>query len=78
MPHHDPNELTERHKQIARLIAEGVSSKEIARRLVISVKTVDKHRHEIRRRGGFRNSADIARAFHRCPNCGHALADDPA
>jgi len=36
--------LTEREKQILQLVAQGLSSREIAERLTISVKTVDTHR----------------------------------
>lgn len=51
--------LTEREIQIVRLIAEGMSSREIAERLAISVKTVDTHRANIMEKLGVRNSAEL-------------------
>lgn len=39
--------LTEREKEVVRLVAEGLSSREIAERLCLSVKTVDTHRANI-------------------------------
>jgi len=39
--------LTERERQILQLIAEGLTNKEIARKLVISVGTVKVHAHNI-------------------------------
>ena len=39
--------LTPREEEIVKLIAEGNSSKEIAATLVISIKTVDRHRANI-------------------------------
>ncbi len=39
-----PPQLTPRQIEVLRLVAEGLSSKEIARRLDVSVKTVDSHR----------------------------------
>lgn len=51
--------LTEREIQIVRLIAEGLSSRQIAERLSISVKTVDTHRSNIMEKLGVRNSAEL-------------------
>ncbi len=42
-----PTLLTEREKEIVRLVAEGLSSREIAERLHISAKTVDTHRANV-------------------------------
>jgi LuxR family maltose regulon positive regulatory protein len=39
--------LTERERQILQLIAEGLTNKEIARKLVLSVGTVKVHAHNI-------------------------------
>lgn len=51
--------LTEREVEIVRLIAEGLSSRQIAERLSISVKTVDTHRANIMEKLGVRNSAEL-------------------
>ncbi|MCZ2248993.1 MAG: response regulator transcription factor [Bacteroidia bacterium] len=40
-------ELTEREKQILRLIAEGLSNKDISRALLIAESTVENHIHKI-------------------------------
>jgi DNA-binding NarL/FixJ family response regulator len=47
--------LTPREEEIVRLIAEGNSSKEIAATLVISIKTVDRHRANILAELGMRD-----------------------
>lgn len=39
--------LTQRQREVLKLVAEGLSTKEIARRLDLSVKTVDTHRTQI-------------------------------
>ena len=59
MPPSDP--LTPRELQIVKLIAEGFTSDEIARELVISRKTVDHHRANILEKLGIRNVAELTR-----------------
>jgi DNA-binding NarL/FixJ family response regulator len=54
-------EVTEREKQIIRLIAQDLPSKEIGFRLGISPKTVEFHRQRIRNRIGVRGTAGIVR-----------------
>lgn len=44
------NRLSEREKQVLRLLAEGVSNQEIASHLQITVKTLDKHLEKIYRK----------------------------
>lgn len=56
---YDP--LTPREVEVLKLIAEGKSSKEIAEVLVISVKTVDRHRTDILHRLGMRDRVELTR-----------------
>jgi DNA-binding NarL/FixJ family response regulator len=51
--------LSEREKEVVRLIASGASSREIAERLHISVRTVDTHRANIMERFGVHSSAEL-------------------
>lgn len=53
--------LTTREEQITKLIAEGNSAKEIAESLVISVKTVDRHRANILQKLGMRDRLELTR-----------------
>ncbi len=53
------NTLTEREMQIINLIKEGLSSKEIAANLNISLKTVEVHRHNILKKLKLKNSASL-------------------
>jgi DNA-binding NarL/FixJ family response regulator len=53
--------LTPRELQVVKLIAEGYTSDEIARELVISRKTVDHHRANILEKLGMRNVAELTR-----------------
>ncbi len=53
--------LTVRELQVVRLVAEGLSSREIAEHLSISVKTVDTHRANIMEKLGVHNSAELTK-----------------
>jgi DNA-binding NarL/FixJ family response regulator len=53
--------LTAREEEIVKLIAEGHSAKDIADLLVISIKTVDRHRANILHKLGLRDRLDLAR-----------------
>ena len=53
--------LTEREREVLQLIAEGNSTKEIAHRLGLSVKTVDNHRTNMMRKLDLHNVASITR-----------------
>ena len=53
------NALTEREMQIINFIKEGLSSKEIATGLSISLKTVEVHRHNILKKLKLKNSASL-------------------
>jgi DNA-binding NarL/FixJ family response regulator len=53
--------LTRREAEIVKLIAEAYSSKEIADTLVISEKTVERHRANILEKLGMRNRVELTR-----------------
>ena len=53
--------LTPRELQVVKLIAEGFTSDEIAKELVISRKTVDRHRANVLQKLGMRNVAEVTR-----------------
>ena len=53
--------LTPREVQVVKLIAEGYSSDQIAQELVISRKTVDRHRANLLQKLGMRNVAELTR-----------------
>jgi DNA-binding NarL/FixJ family response regulator len=59
LPPDDP--LTPRESEIVKLIAEGHSSKEIAELLVISDKTVERHRANVLEKLGMRDRVDLTR-----------------
>lgn len=52
---------TKRQRQVAALIAAGFTNQEVADNLAISIKTVQKHREQLHRRLGLRNTADLTR-----------------
>jgi DNA-binding CsgD family transcriptional regulator len=56
----DPSQLTPREREIAALIAHGLTSREIAERLVIGKGTADAHADHIRGKLGLRSRAEIA------------------
>jgi two-component system response regulator NreC len=53
--------LTAREWEVLKLIAEGLTSREIAARLVISPKTVDRHRENIMAKLNLHNRAELVR-----------------
>lgn len=53
--------LTPREDQVVKLVAEGQTSREIARALTISVKTVDRHRENILQKLGMRDRTELTR-----------------
>ncbi|HMU45825.1 MAG TPA: response regulator transcription factor [Chitinophagaceae bacterium] len=57
--HPDMNALSRREIDIIQLIKEGLSSKEIASRLDISLKTVEVHRYNILKKLGLKNTAAL-------------------
>lgn len=67
MAAHDPGRrreddgLTARERDIVRLVALGHTSREIADRLVLSVRTVETHRARVQRRLGLSSRAELVR-----------------
>ncbi|SDC60415.1 regulatory protein, luxR family [Sanguibacter gelidistatuariae] len=59
-----PVALTRREQEIAGLAAGGLSSKEIAERLVLSVRTVDSHLSRIFAKAGVRSRRELASVLH--------------
>ena len=55
------DELTPREQEVLTLIAEGLSNNEIADRLVISAKTVDRHRENLMRKLKLHNRVDLVK-----------------
>jgi len=53
--------FTLRELEVAQLIAEGSSNKQIARQLEISIKTVESHRAAAMRKAGVRTAAEFVR-----------------
>ena len=53
--------LTPRQKEILRLVAQGLTNREIAEQLAISVRTVEVHRFNLMRRLKVRNVAQLLR-----------------
>jgi DNA-binding NarL/FixJ family response regulator len=58
---HRDDPLTARETEVIKLIAEGHTSKEIAGVLVISEKTVERHRANILEKLGMRDRVDLTR-----------------
>ncbi len=63
----DPiNSLTTRERETLQLIAEGLSSSDIAEQLSISKRTAEQHRQKMMRKMDFKNQTDLIRfAFKR-------------
>jgi len=55
----DINNLSDREMQIVRALKEGLSSKEIASELNISLKTVEVHRHNILKKLKLKNTVSL-------------------
>jgi two-component system response regulator NreC len=56
-----PNEMSDREREVLRMIAWGHSNKEIASRLELSVKTVEVHKANAMRKLGMHSRIDIVR-----------------
>jgi non-specific serine/threonine protein kinase len=55
--------LTRREKEIAQLVSRGLTNKQIAERLVVSVRTAESHVESVRNKLGFQRRAQIAAWF---------------
>jgi two-component system response regulator NreC len=55
------DDLTPREREVLILIAEGLSNAEIAQELVISIKTVDRHRENIMRKLNLHSRVDLVK-----------------
>ena len=53
-------ELTMKEIEIVKHISEGLTSKEIAEKLFLSPRTVETHRHNILKKLGFSNAAQLS------------------
>jgi len=53
------NNVTPKEKEVLSLLAQGLSSKEIASRLFISVHTVESHRKNLRFKFDAKNSSEL-------------------
>ncbi|MHC1789925.1 response regulator [Solidesulfovibrio sp.] len=53
--------LTPREREVLRLVVEGLSNKEVAGTLAISVKTAEHHRGSLMRKLGLQNSVELVR-----------------
>ena len=51
--------LTQREREVIKLVAEGYKNREIAEYLSISAKTVEKHRANLMKKLGLRSAADL-------------------
>jgi DNA-binding NarL/FixJ family response regulator len=61
VPDAGENVLTAREGEVAKLVAEGHSTREIAEALVISEKTVERHKGSVLGKLGLRDRVDVAR-----------------
>ncbi len=59
----DHTSLTDREKQVARLLCEGKTSKEIAKQLFISPNTVNTHRKSLLKKMGYRSTNELLSAL---------------
>lgn len=53
------SELSDREREILKLLAEGFNNREIADMLAISVKTVETHRANIMKKHNFKNITEL-------------------
>ncbi|MEI6388694.1 MAG: response regulator transcription factor [Spirochaetota bacterium] len=58
---HDKLQITPRERDVLVMIADGLSSKEIAFRLALSIQTVNRHRSSLLEKAGVSNAAQLSR-----------------
>jgi DNA-binding CsgD family transcriptional regulator len=63
---HDADIISEREKDVLKLITEGFESKEIAEQLFISINTVEKHRKNMLARTGLRDTTALVQISKMC------------
>jgi RNA polymerase sigma factor (sigma-70 family) len=56
-----PKDLSAREREVLQLLAEGLSTKQIASELQVSVKTVETHRQRIMGKLGLRSIAELTK-----------------
>ena len=61
MPADPYGELSAREREVLHLMADGLTTKEISKKLEISVKTAENHRGRVLAKHGLRNSAELVR-----------------
>ena len=58
---HPASALTAREQQVLEMLGRGMTNREIAEHLAISIKTVDTHRGHVLKKLGLRNNSDLTR-----------------
>jgi DNA-binding NarL/FixJ family response regulator len=58
---HPASALTAREQQVMEMLARGLTNREIAEHLQISIKTVDTHRGHVLKKLGLRNNSELTR-----------------
>jgi len=58
---HPASALTAREQQVMEMLARGMTNREIAEHLQISIKTVDTHRGHVLKKLGLRNNSELTR-----------------
>jgi DNA-binding NarL/FixJ family response regulator len=58
---HPDTALTAREQQVMEMLARGMTNREVAEHLVISIKTVDTHRGHVLKKLGVRNNSELTR-----------------
>jgi DNA-binding NarL/FixJ family response regulator len=68
-----PDELTDREREVAALLVQGLRNREIAQRLYLSPETIKDYVHKILRKLGARNRVEATKILlHREPDAGAA------